>query len=64
MEPDTINLIAQLCTRAGMLMEDTSPVALSMARRSPEETQKRLDDLVCAAGKISRLISAAQALSE
>lgn len=64
MDPDTVNLIDQLCTRAGMLMEDASPVALTMRRVAPEETRKRLDDLARAAGKISRLISAAQALSE
>ena len=64
MEPDTIELIAQLCTQVGMLMEDSSPVAVTIDHNTPEEMRKRLDDLTRAAEKISRLIRAAQALSE
>ena len=64
MNPDTIELIAQLCTQVGMLMEDASPVAVTIGHSAPEEMRMRLDDLACVAEKISRLISAAQALSE
>ncbi len=64
MDLDTIELIAQLCTQVGMIMEDASPVAVTIGHKTPEEMRKRLDDLARAAEKISRLISAAQALSE
>lgn len=64
MDPDTIELIAQLCAQVGMLMEDASPVAVERGHSTPEEMRKQLDDLACAAEKISRLISAAQALTE
>ena len=64
MRPDTMELIAQLCTQVGMLMEDASPVAVTIGHSNPEEMRKRLGDLAGAAEKISRLISAAQALSE
>lgn len=64
MDPDIASLIAQLCTRAGIIMEDASPSAITIVRTSPEEMRQRLDDLACAAEKISKLIGAAQALSE
>ncbi len=64
MDPDTIELIAQLCTQVGMRMEDASSIAVTIGHNTPDQMRKRLDDLACAAEKISRLISAAQALIE
>lgn len=64
MDPDTIELVAQLCTQVGMLMEDASSDALTIGHETPEEMRRRLDDLASAAQRISNLISAAKALSE
>lgn len=35
-DADTIDLINQLCTRVGMLMEDAAPLALHRPRYRPE----------------------------
>lgn len=56
MDIDTRDLIRQLCTRAGMIMEDVVPLALL----APQE--ERLDDLAAAAEAIAAILLAARAL--
>ena len=60
---DVDDLIAQLCTRAGMIMEDASPIALTLAildapRR--EQALTYLDSEIC---RMRSLVRAALALS-
>jgi threonine synthase len=58
MDEDTRELIRRLCTRAGMIMEDASAVAVL----APQE--ERLDDLRRAAEQISNLLAAARTLRD
>jgi len=62
MDDDTRDLIAQLCTRIGMIMEDTSVVALTISGRMDDERRAEIDDIKLAARQISALIEAVGAL--
>jgi len=56
---DVIELVVQLCTRIGMMMEDVSPVALDASR---EGLEKRVADLRGAIGVMMTIADAAKAL--
>ena len=58
-DPDVTDLVVQLCTRVGMLMEDASPMALDA---SHEGLKDRLAELVNATGAIATVAHAAAAL--
>ncbi len=62
MDDDASDLVAQLCTRIGMIMEDVSPVALSVAGVDAEERKAALAGLDQAIGQLGSLIDAAKAL--
>jgi len=62
MDQDTANLIAALCSRAGMIMEDVVDDALSMGRFNAAERTARLQQLKRASDKIGTLVDAALAL--
>jgi len=62
MDDDTADLIAQLCTRAGMIMEDASPLALTIAS-TDTDLGTVLRQLGRAVEQMERLISAATALN-
>lgn len=59
---DTDELIIQLCTRVGMIMEDACMVALSIGRVEHEARQAELGKLEMAADRIAALLQAAKAL--
>lgn len=61
---DDAELIIQLCTRIGMIMEDASPDALTIGSLSPEQRLDRLRQLGRAADQISALVRAAISLSD
>ena len=52
MEDETSVLVAQLCTRIGMIMEDASPVALTDAGLDAVERKAALADLAQAIGQL------------
>lgn len=62
MEDDTHELIAQLFTRAGMIMEDASVIALTVAGMHETERKIAVAELGSATKQISALIAAAEAL--
>ena len=62
MDQDTANLIAALCTQAGMIMEDIVDEALTMGRSGAAERTGRLQQLKRASDKIGTLVDAALAL--
>ena len=62
MDQDIANLIAALCSRAGMIMEDVVDDALSMGRFNAAERPARLQQLKRASDKIGTLVDAALAL--
>lgn len=62
MSSETEDLIVQLCTRAGMLMEDASPRAIGIGVRSGNEFASELDDLADKITGMSALIEAARML--
>ena len=62
LDPYTLDLINQLCTRVGMIMEDAAPLALRSSR-ADEETATKLRGLNKYAVSISALITAARALA-
>lgn len=62
MDQDTANLIAALCTQAGMIMEDIVDEALTMGRIGAAERTGRLQQLKRASDKIGTLVDAALAL--
>ena len=62
MDQDTANLIATLCTRVAMIMEDIIDDALTMGRTGAAERTDRLQQLKRASEKIGILVDAALAL--
>jgi hypothetical protein len=60
MDHETLELVRQLCTRAGATMEDASVVALVWNDEiGPAD---RLDQLEIAIGRLSALVAAAKTL--
>ncbi len=64
MGDDTADLILQLCTQAGMIMEDTSPIALTVRVDHEAELNLALASLRKAALQIVLIIAAAEALTD
>jgi hypothetical protein len=60
---DTNELVERLSAAAGMIMEDSSPVALTPLPRIREEAEERLRDLDQACRDAGILVQAAQVLS-
>ena len=63
LDGDTLDLINQLCTRGGRIMEDTAPLALQLSQAG-EEAAAKLRDLIKSVLSISALIAAASALAD
>ena len=62
MDDDTADLISQLCTRVGMIMEDASVIALTVSGIEAGNHQVAIGELETAARRIDALIAAARAL--
>lgn len=62
MDEDAADLIIQLCTHAGMLMEDASVLALTLGSIEPGSRGQVLVELVDASERISSLLRGATAL--
>ena len=58
-DPDVIDLVVQLCTRIGMIMEDVSPLALDASR---EGLERRVVEIANAARAMATIADAAQEL--
>lgn len=63
MDDDT-DLIIRLCTRAGMIMEDTSLLAVTMLAQDEQARRSALITLSGAAHTMTTLIAAAVALEQ
>ena len=61
-DADTIDLINQLCTQVGMLMEDAAPLALHRSGSWPE-LKSRLSQLQASVTSMASLIADARALA-
>ena len=62
MDDDTDDIIVQLCTRIGMIMEDTSAVALTVGCLERDERLTTIEEVEMAAKRIGALIAATRAL--
>lgn|GEM_PF-3443028 len=62
MERDTTTLAIQLFTRTGMMMEDASAIAVSIASRAGDDLRADVAQLSRDADRIGCLIRAAQVL--
>ncbi|HET9645611.1 MAG TPA: hypothetical protein VFP68_20150 [Burkholderiaceae bacterium] len=62
MDHDTEDLVVQLSTRIGMIMEDTSMLALTVRGMDPVGRRAALRKIEQAAGRIHALVAAANAL--
>jgi len=62
MDDDTEDLVTQLCTRIGMIMEDTSVLALTVRGMDQVGRRAALWNIEQAAGRIHALVAAAKAL--
>lgn len=60
-DPRRNELVLQLCTRLGMLMEDVCPLALDA---SPDGLEARVDEIVRCVRAMVALADAAKALME
>jgi hypothetical protein len=58
-DPDLIELVVQLCTRIGMMMEDVSPLAIDA---SSDGLKRRIAEVVRATRTIAVLVDAVDAL--
>jgi hypothetical protein len=63
MDRETAKLISQLCTKAGMIMEDYSALALSLRPQTSSDLRRDLDELAAAADRMAALINAANTLA-
>ena len=63
MDEHTNELIAQLCTRIGMIMEDASVVAVTVGGLTVKERDDAIAALEAAAERIGALVSAVTALA-
>jgi hypothetical protein len=63
MNKETLDLVAQLCVRIGMIMEDATPVALSSASAATARAMdKMILELERSSEQISALVKAARLL--
>ncbi len=63
MDDDMNELVARLCTAAGIIMEDSSPVAVTRLPRAKRKIEARLAELEQATRDANMLIQAAQVLA-
>ncbi len=63
MDAERIELVRQLCTQAGMIMEDASSRALLIEDLSDEGIRGTVTDLMVASARIKALVEAAAALA-
>lgn len=63
MDEDTNELVARLSTAAGIIMEDSSPIAITHLPRARRKIEARLASLEQATGDASLLIQAARVLA-
>lgn len=63
MDDDAARLFSALCTRVGIIMEDTSIAALTLGSAAPADRAEGLIHVERAADQISKLVAAARALS-
>ena len=64
MDKDDRKLIVRRCTRAGMMMEDASAVAIGTAGLGPEALAEAVNELAIVAVDVERVISAAVTLAK
>ncbi len=62
MDDDTADLVRQLCTRAGMIMEDASTIAILVGGKSPSELRYIVDELEIQSGRVVSIVAATSAL--
>jgi hypothetical protein len=62
MDADTSEIITQLCTRIGMIMEDASVVALTIRELKGDARATAIAELEAAGERIRALAGAARAL--
>ncbi len=63
MDEDTNELVARLSTAVGIIMEDSSPVAVTRLPKTQRKIEARLCDLEQATRDANMLIQAAQVLA-
>jgi hypothetical protein len=64
MDEDVKELITAMCTRAGMIMEDASLLAVTMPRHNPDAARDALGRLAASLDAWRQLIAAAAALHQ
>jgi hypothetical protein len=62
-DEDTNELVARLCTAAGIIMEDSSPIAITRLPKAKRKIEARLANLEQATGDAYLLIQAARILA-
>jgi hypothetical protein len=63
MDDDVMELIVSLCTRAGMIMEDVSLIAVTMPRTWSADAQSALDQLASATLTMAEMVATARSLA-
>ncbi len=58
-DPEEVDLVIQLCTRMGIIMEDVSPLALHASR---EGLQQRVAEIACEIRAMTAIAGAAESL--
>jgi len=61
MDNDLLDLANRLCTVAGMIMEDSSLIAVR-SPKSPQERRRQIDNVALAGDDIKALMAAAKVL--
>lgn len=63
MDADDLELIARLCTKVGMVMEDASDIAITTSGRQSDSIRATVAELTTAANTIAALLGAAAAIA-
>lgn len=63
MDDNAADLVIQLCTRVGMLMEDASPDAITIAGKDQDGRRAAIQSLNFALGEMRALLDAAMAMA-
>jgi hypothetical protein len=63
MDHDTLELIGRLCTEAGNIMEDVSPLAISRLPADSQQTRTVIAGIWSAGMDISALAAAAEVIA-
>lgn len=63
MDDETADLVRQLCTRAGMIMEDATTVVIFVGGKTPAELRSTVGELQILSDRVAAILAAARVIT-